>query len=128
KVKILEPPDTIRPGFSVTADIITGEKSGVPTIPLAAVVIRDSLKGEKDTSGRVKTEEGVYGVADGKVHFVPIKTGLTGELDIEVESGLKDGESVISGPFKTLRTLKEGDRIKEMSEEKKKSMESGTQP
>jgi HlyD family secretion protein len=125
KVKILEPPETIRPGFSVTADIITGAKTGVPTIPLAAVVIRDSPKGEKDASGRVKTEEGVYGVADGKVRFVPVKTGLTGELDIEVESGLKDGESVISGPFKTLRTLKEGDRVKEMSEEKKKAMESG---
>jgi len=124
KVKLLEPPGTIRPGFSVTADIITGTKSGVPTIPLAAVVIRDSQKGEKDASGRVKTEEGVYGVAEGKVRFVPIKTGLTGELDIEVESGLKEGESVISGPFKTLRTIKEGDKVKEMSEDKAKAAES----
>ena len=125
KVKISEPPPSIRPGFSVTADIITGSKSNVPTIPLAAVVIRDSLKGEKDASGRIKTEEGVYTMADGKVRFVPIKTGLTGELDIEVENGLKDGEAVISGPFKTLRTIKEGDKVKEMSEEKRKAMESG---
>jgi HlyD family secretion protein len=125
KVKIAAPPQTIRPGFSVTADIITGTKSNVPTIPLAAVVIRDSPKGEKDASGRVRTEEGVYTVADGKVRFAPIKTGLTGELDIEVENGLKTGETVISGPFKTLRTIKEGDRVKEMSEEKRKAMESG---
>jgi HlyD family secretion protein len=122
KVKIAAPPQTIRPGFSVTADIT---KSNVPTIPLAAVVIRDSPKGEKDASGRVRTEEGVYTVADGKVRFAPIKTGLTGELDIEVENGLKTGETVISGPFKTLRTIKEGDRVKEMSEEKRKAMESG---
>ena len=93
--------------------------------PLAAVVIRDSPKGDKDASGRIKTEEGVYSVADGKVRFVPIKTGLTGELDIEVESGLKDGETVISGPFKTLRTIKEGDRVREMSDEQKKAAESG---
>ena len=125
KVKIAEPPPSIRPGFSVTADIITGSKSNVPTIPLAAVVIRDSTKGEKDASGRIKTEEGVYTVTDGKVRFVPVKTGLTGELDIEVESGLKAGETVISGPFKTLRTIKEGDKVKEMSEEKTKAMESG---
>ena len=125
KVKISDPPQSIRPGFSVTADIITGTKSKVPTIPLAAVVIRDSPKGDKDASGRVKTEEGVYTVADGKVRFAPVKTGLTGELDIEVENGLKDGETVISGPFKTLRTIKEGDRVKEMSEEKRKAMESG---
>ena len=127
KVKISDPPPGIRPGFSVTADIITGTKSNVPTIPLAAVVIRDSPKGDKDASGRVKTEEGVYTVADGKVRFAPIKTGLTGELDIEVETGLKDGETVISGPFKTLRTIKEGDRVKEMSEEKRKAMESGAE-
>jgi HlyD family secretion protein len=125
KVKISDPPPSIRPGFSVTADIITGTKSKVPTIPLAAVVIRDSPKGDKDASGRVKTEEGVYTVADGKVRFAPIKTGLTGELDIEVENGLKDGESVISGPFKTLRTIKEGDKVRAMSEDKKKAMESG---
>ncbi len=124
KVKIADPPPSIRPGFSVTADIITGTKSKVPTIPLAAVVIRDSPKGDKDASGRVKTEEGVYTVADGKVRFAVVKTGLTGELDIEVENGLKDGETVISGPFKTLRTIKEGDRVKEMSEEKRKAAES----
>ena len=124
RVKILDPPQSIRPGFSVTSDIITGEKSKVPTIPLAAVVIRDSPKGDRDASGRVMTEEGVYSVADGKVRFVPIKTGLTGELDIEVESGLKDGETVISGPFKTLRTIKEGDKVKAMSEEKSKATES----
>ncbi len=126
KVKILEPPPRIRPGFSVTADIITGTRSKVPTIPLAAVVIRDSPKGDKDASGRVQTEEGVYTMADGRVRFVLIKTGLAGELDIEVENGLKDGENVISGPFKTLRTIKEGDRVKEMSEEKKKALESGS--
>jgi HlyD family secretion protein len=126
KVKILDPPASIRPGFSVTCDIITGTKSKVPTIPLAAVVIRDSPKGEKDASGRIKTEEGVYTMPDSKVHFVPIKTGLAGELDIEVASGLKDGESVISGPFKTLRTIKEGDKVKAMSEEKQKALESGT--
>ena len=125
KVKIENPPQTIRPGFSVTADIITGTRSNVPTIPLAAVVIRDSSKGEKDASGRVKTEEGVYTVVDGKVHFASVTTGLTGELDIEVGSGLKNGDTVISGPFKTLRTIKEGDRVKEMSEEKRKAAESG---
>ena len=124
KVKISDPPPTIRPGFSVTADIITGTKANVPTIPLAAVVIRDSPKGEKDASGRIKTEEGVYTVTDGKVRFAPIKTGLTGELDVEVVSGLKEGESVISGPFKTLRTIKEGDKVKPMSDEKAKAMES----
>ena len=125
KAKIADAPQAIRPGFSVTADIITGTRSNVPTIPLSAGVIRDSPKGDRDESGRVKTEEGVYAVVDGKVRFAPIKTGLTGDLDIEVVSGLTTGDTVISGPFKTLRTVKDGDRVKEMSEEKRKAAESG---
>jgi HlyD family secretion protein len=121
KVKIVDPPLTIRPGFSVTADIVTGTKSNVSTIPLAAVVIRDSPKGEKDASGRLKTEEGVYTMADGKVRFAAVKTGLAGDLDIEVSDGLAAGETVITGPFKTLRSIKEGDKVEAMSEERKKA-------
>jgi HlyD family secretion protein len=124
KVKIVDPPPTIRPGFSVTADIVTGTKSNVPTIPLAAVVIRDSPSGDKDASGRVKTEEGVYTMADGKVHFAPIKTGLAGDLDIELSEGPEVGATVITGPFKTLRTIKEGDRVEAMSDEKRKAVDS----
>jgi len=123
RVKLLDPPPSIRPGFSVTADIITGARPKVPAIPLAAVVIRDSPKGEKDATGRLKTEQGVYTVAEGKVRFVPIKTGLSGELQIEVTDGLAPGTEVVTGPFKTLRTIKDGDRVKRMSEERRKALE-----
>jgi HlyD family secretion protein len=125
RVKLLDPPPSIRPGFSVTADIITGNRLKVPAIPLAAVVIRDSPKGEKDTTGRLKTEQGVYTVVGGKVGFVPVKTGLSGELQIEVTEGLKPGVEVVTGPFKTLRTIKEGDRVRPMSEERRKALEAG---
>jgi HlyD family secretion protein len=125
RVKLLDPPLSIRPGFSVTADIITGSQSKVPAIPLAAVVIRDSPKSEKDATGRLKTEQGVYTVVDGKVSFVPVKTGISGELQIEVTDGLQPGVEVVTGPFKTLRTIKEGDRVKPMSEERRKALEAG---
>jgi len=125
RVKLLDPPPSIRPGFSVTADIITGTRSKVSAIPLAAVVIRDSPKGEKDATGRLKTEQGVYTVVGGKVRFVPVTTGLSGELQIEVTDGLKSGDEVVTGPFKTLRTIKDGDRVKPMSEERRKAVEAG---
>jgi HlyD family secretion protein len=125
RVKLLDPPPSIRPGFSVTADIITGTRSKVAAIPLAAVVIRDSVKGEKDATGRLKTEQGVYTVVNGKVTFVQVATGLSGELQIEVTDGLKPGVEVVTGPFKTLRTIKEGDKVKAMSEERRKALESG---
>jgi len=122
KVKVTTPPPGIRPGFSVTADIVTGTKSQVATVPLAAVVVRDSPKGEKTETGKLKTEEGVYALRDGKAVFVPVKTGLSGELIVEV-TGLQPGEEIVTGPFKALRQIKDGDRVKPMSEKERKAAE-----
>ena len=44
--------------------------------------------------------------------FRPVKTGITGESEIEITSNLKEGEEVVSGSFQTLRTIKDGDRVK----------------
>lgn len=121
KVKVRAPPSGIRPGFSVTADVITGTRAKVAAVPLAAVVIRDSPKGEKTEAGMPRTEDGVYALRGGKAMFVPVKTGLTGDLMVEVLSGLQTGEEIITGPFKALRQIKEGDRVKPMSEEEKKA-------
>jgi len=123
KVKVQAPPPTIRPGFSVTADIITGVKEKVAAVPLAAVIVRDSPKGEKNQAGKLKTEQGVYALRDGKAAFAPIQTGITGELMVEVVSGVPAGEEIVTGPFKALREIKEGDRVKKMSEKEKKAAE-----
>jgi HlyD family secretion protein len=123
KAKVLAPPPSVRPGFSVTADIITGTKARVPAVPLAAVVVRDSPKGEKTEAGKLKTVEGVYALRDGKAVFAPVKTGISGELMVEVVSGLQAGEEVISGPFKALRQIKDGDPVKRMSEKERKAAE-----
>jgi len=123
KVKVQAPPPTIRPGFSVAADIITGDKEKVAAVPLAAVIGRDSRKGEKNQAGKLKTEQGVYALRDGKAAFAPIQTGITGELMVEVVSGVPAGEEIVTGPFKALREIKEGDRVKKMSEKEKKAAE-----
>jgi HlyD family secretion protein len=123
KVKVQAPPPTIRPGFSVTADIITGLKEKVAAVPLAAVIVRDSPKGEKNEAGKLRTEQGVYALRDGKAVFASIRTGITGELMVEVVSGIPAGEEIVTGPFKALREIKEGDRVKKMSEKEKKAAE-----
>lgn len=123
KVKVLAPPPSIRPGFSVTADIITDVKEKVAAVPLAAVIVRDSPKGEKTEAGRPRTEQGVYALRDGKVVFATIKTGITGELMVEVVFGVPAGEEIVTGPFKALREIKDGDRVKRMSEKERKAAE-----
>src|SRR5262249_21337529 len=123
KVKVLEPPPRIRPGFSVTADIITGRKEKVATVPLAAIIVRDSPKGERIATGALKTEEGVYALRDGKAVFVPVETGLSGGLMIELLKGLAPGDEIVTGPFKALHQIKDGDRVERMSEQQRKAAE-----
>jgi HlyD family secretion protein len=81
--------------------------------------MRDSPKGERTASGRIKTESGVYAFQDGKARFVPVQLGLAGELNVEVTSGLTQGQEILTGPFKLLRTLKDGERVKIEKETKK---------
>jgi HlyD family secretion protein len=119
KIRVVAPPETIRPGFSVTADILTGRTEGATAIPIQALVVRDVPKKEgKDgkpaataTSTRPQTEEGVYLVKNGKLAFEKVETGLAGELMIEVKKGPAVGAEIVTGPFKVLRQVKEGDKV-----------------
>ena len=119
KIRVIAPPDTIRPGFSVTADILTGRTEGATAIPIQALVVRDvPKKNGKDgkavpasTSTRPQTEEGVYLVKNGKLAFEKVETGLAGELMIEVKKGPAVGAEIVTGPFKVLRQVKEGDKV-----------------
>jgi len=115
KVQLRNPPAGIKPGLSVQADILTGFRSKVLTVPLQAMVVRDAPKkdGETKPTGASKDEEGVYIVEGGKAAFKAIKTGLLGELSIEVLEGIKEGEMLITGPFKELRDLKPGEQVRE---------------
>lgn len=118
KIRIEDPPPTIRPGFSVTAEIVTGRKDSATAIPIQALVVRDVPKKEgkpgapaKPATGRPPTEEGVYLVKSGKLGFAKVETGIAGELMIEVKNGLTAGQEIVTGPFKVLRQVKEGDKV-----------------
>ena len=114
KIQIKDPPPDIKPGLSVQADILTGFRPQALVVPIQALVVRDIERkpGQAPKLGEPREEEGVYLMEDGKARFQAIKTGLLGELSIEVVSGLRGGETIITGPFKSLRSLKPGDRVK----------------
>lgn len=119
KIQLDDPPAGIRPGFSSSADIITGTRPRVPAIPIQALVVREK-EVAKDTApatssaAKSQEEEGVYKFdpASQKVAFTPVTTGISGESSIEIVTGLKTGDEIVTGPFKSLRDIKDGDRVK----------------
>jgi len=117
KVRIENPPKDVKPGLSAQADILTGFRANALVIPLQALVLRDAPATSTKPGAAPRTEaprevEGVYLMENSKARFQPISTGLQGELAAEVVSGLHGGETLITGPFKALRTLKPGDPVK----------------
>jgi HlyD family secretion protein len=128
-VTLQDPPEDLRPGLSTTAKITTATRSNVVTIPIQALTIRreedleaaTAEKGsvqaaapQKDASKNKKESEvqGVFVIRDKKAQFVPVQTGITGTTDIEVLSGLKQGDEIVTGSYKVLRTVKPGTSIK----------------
>jgi HlyD family secretion protein len=87
-------------------------------VPIQALVVQD-LKPAPGQAQAPREQEGVYVVEAGKAVFRPLKTGLLGDLTVEVLEGLKAGEAVIVGPFKALRELKEQDPVR--PEDRKKA-------
>ncbi len=114
KVQIKNPPITIKPGLSAQADIFTGSRDNVLAVPLQALVMKEiKLKpGQTFKPGEPREEEGVFVMEGGKAVFRPIKTGLTGDMNVEVASGLNGGEKLVIGPFKVLRDLKGGEDVR----------------
>lgn len=113
----------LRPGMSATAVITTDVKKDVIAVPIQAVIEKkpepkpdETPEGEvpkpKDKDGKEKPIKGVFVLEDRKVKFVEVTTGITGESDIQVTSGLNEGQEIITGPSRVLNKLKEGDVVK----------------
>ena len=132
-VTIDSPPDAVRPGLSATAKIQTAQKKDVLTVPIEALAVRtqrDIEEAERAHGGsnvtlaaskpslasssdpRKVEIQGVFVLRDKKAAFVPVQTGVTGVTDIEVTSGLQEGDEIITGNYKALRTLRPGAPVK----------------
>lgn len=121
------PESLVRPGLSCTAKIITGTRSHVLAIPIQALTIRQkgqlqaAQKGKKPAPQRLdpaaqkaaKQElQGVFVVHGGKAEFREVKTGITGATDIEVLSGLKEGDEIVTGSYQVIRTIRNEAKVK----------------
>ena len=124
------PSSELRPGLSCTAKITTAHKANVLSVPIQALTMHDPASDSAKSKGGVQAAsappqpsvklnpvQGVFVIekdAHGRLRakFVPVSTGITGITDIEVLSGLSDGQEVVTGPYKTLRDLKGGALLK----------------
>jgi len=110
----------LRPGMSATATITTRTVTEVIAVPIQAVIAKKSEESRTPEgvataptpADKPKPLKGVYVIEDGKAKFIAVETGLTGESDIQILSGLSPGQEVITGPSRILNTLKEGTVVK----------------
>jgi HlyD family secretion protein len=121
----------LRPGLSTTAKITTATRSNALALPIQALTLRTKAQIEQQTNtpGSVHAAapvanevaskgkkddnvQGVFVIRNKKALFIPVATGITGTTDLEVLDGLKEGDEVITGSYKVLRTLRPGSTVK----------------
>ncbi|HEX5484275.1 MAG TPA: HlyD family efflux transporter periplasmic adaptor subunit [Terriglobia bacterium] len=137
-VRLENPPKILRPGLSTTARVITATSKNAVSVPIQALTLRSKKELEpknkkggqnnkvlaaetqpmeaSDAPGLPNSHQdeiqGVFVIDNGHVKFVPVKTGIMGAMNAEVLSGLKPGETIVTGSYSALRTLRNGDKIR----------------
>ena len=123
EVTLDKPPVDTRPDLSATARIVTDTRKQALSIPIIALTVRENkpVSTENrpvDTTGarKKKETEGVFTVKEGVATFRTVKVGIAGDEYFEVTDGLKEGESIVAGPYQAIRDLKDGARVRAMKQ------------
>ena len=140
-VTLQSPPENLRPGLSTTAKITTASRSKALAMPIQALTVRKKAdlvpESEKGTAKAAETAahddkshkdeiQGVFVIRAGKAEFAPVETGIAAVTDMEVTKGLQEGDEIITGSYKVLRTLRPGTRVKIDNSTPKKEDEEGS--
>jgi HlyD family secretion protein len=128
-VALDSPPAEIRPGLSCTAKVITATRTKALSIPIQALTVRQ--KGDLEPTpkdgakpaptaaadpaaekSRREEIQGVFVIRGDKAVFQKVVTGITGATDVEVVSGIGEGDEIVTGSYKTMRTMRNESRVK----------------
>jgi HlyD family secretion protein len=133
KVALDQPDPRVRPGMTAKVEITTKTAPGAIAVAQQAVQTRwlddkgkEVQRREGDTSQREVSA--VYALAGGKAGRREVKAGVHDELWVEVTEGLAEGDEIITGPYRTLRALKDGDAVRREKPAKKKDKDSEKEP
>lgn len=121
EITLDDPPAGVRPDLSATAKIVTAMRDSALAIPIIALTVREHtpISTEvmpQDTTAGKKEREGVFVIRQGIARFVPVKIGIAGAEHFEVLEGLAEGDSIVAGPYQTIRDLRDSVRVRPLKE------------
>jgi len=131
EITLANPPAEVRPDLSATARIVTDTRKQALAIPIIALTVRENTPVPNEqhrgaggaaaarapaapgaAGGKKKEAEGVFVVTNGVATFRPVKVGIAGEEHFEVLDGVREGDTIVAGPYQAIRDLKEGARVR----------------
>lgn len=111
-VLTLDPSDVeLRPDLSATAEIITATSDDALSVPIIALTVREQAAEGAEPGAATDDVEGVFVVQNNTVTFTPVEVGITGRDYFEIRGGLQAGDTIVAGPYQTIRTLSDGDAV-----------------
>jgi len=131
EITLVNPPTGVRPDLSATARIVTDTRKQGVAIPIIALTVREHTPVSNEnrpaaggatpatatpaaagTDTKKKEAEGVFIVNNGVATFRPVKVGIAGEEYFEVIEGVREGDTIVAGPYQAIRDLKEGAHVR----------------
>jgi HlyD family secretion protein len=131
KVQFDDADERLRPGMTAQVSIITTTSGSALSVPIQSVVERvppalaKSKTGTDDEDENAPKSKYVFVVKDGKVKMTEVKTGVSDTTHVALVSGVTKNDKVVTGPFRTLKKLKDGDSV-EVTKEESKTPQNGT--
>jgi HlyD family secretion protein len=131
KVQFDNPDERLRPGMTAQVSIITTTSGSALSVPIQSVVERvppalaKSKTGTEDEDENGPKSKFVFVVKDGKVKMTEVKTGVSDTTHVALVSGVTKNDKIVTGPFRTLKKLKDGDSV-EVTKEESKTPQNGT--
>lgn len=129
KVAIDDSDERLRPGMTSQVTIVVNSAGEALSVPIQSVVERvpGAKKGDEEDENAPKKKY-VFVVKDNKVKQTEVTTGISDATHVAIASGVKKGDTVVTGPFRTLKKLHDGDSVEVVKEEKKTSTEDEKKP